>query len=62
LGPALDAEGLQRLTDALVDRMWRNIELASDFLRGEMLIDEAKAIELTGSQTRDSLLYLRVDR
>jgi hypothetical protein len=49
LGTALDAKDLQRLADALIDGMRRNIELARDFLGRKMLIDKAQAIELPGS-------------
>jgi hypothetical protein len=48
LSAPFDAEGLERLTDALIDGMRRDVELDRDFLGGQMLVDKAKAIELTG--------------
>jgi hypothetical protein len=57
LGPPLDAEDLQRLADALVDRMRRNVELRRDLLRIQMLVDEAETIKLSLRQPRDSLGY-----
>jgi hypothetical protein len=53
LSPAVDAQDLQCATDALVDGMWRNIELDRDFLGRQMLVDEAQAVELAGAQPRN---------
>jgi hypothetical protein len=55
LRASLDAEDLERLADALVDRVPRDSELGGDFLRAQMLVDEAKAIELAVGQPRDPL-------
>jgi hypothetical protein len=52
LGAPLDAEDLKRLSDALVDRVRRDAELGRDFLRAQVLVDEAQAIELAGRQFR----------
>jgi hypothetical protein len=49
LGTALDAKNLQRLADALIDGMRRNIELVRDFLGRQMFVNQAQAIELSGS-------------
>jgi len=54
LRTALDTEDRQRLANSLVDGMGRNPELGGDFLGAEMLVDEAKAIELGGGQFRDT--------
>jgi hypothetical protein len=43
----LDAEDRQRLADALVDRMGRDVKLDRDFLGIQMLIDEQETVELT---------------
>ncbi|HEX4801449.1 MAG TPA: hypothetical protein VFU91_09765 [Sphingomicrobium sp.] len=53
----VDTENLQRLPHALVDGVRRNPELRRDFLRAQMLIDETKAVELSGSQAGDPLLH-----
>jgi hypothetical protein len=52
LRPPIDAENLERLADALVDRVRRDAELGRDFLRAQVLVDEAQAIELAGRQFR----------
>ncbi|HVM23148.1 MAG TPA: hypothetical protein VM308_07615 [Sphingomicrobium sp.] len=57
LGAAVDTKDLQRLADALIDRMRRNVELARDFLRGQMLVDEQKAVELARTEPRHSLRH-----
>jgi hypothetical protein len=54
LRPPLDSEEGERLADALVDRVRRDMELGRDFLRGQMLVDEEEAIELTRGQSGDS--------
>ena len=51
----LDAENLERMANALVYGMRRNVELGGDFLRRQELVDEKEAIELGGSQAGDSL-------
>src|SRR4051812_30236869 len=53
LGTPFDAEDLQRLADSLVDGVWRDFELGGDLLGRPMLVDEAKAVELTGAQPFD---------
>jgi len=45
----LDAEDSQRLADALVDGMRRNVELRRDLLGIEMLVDEQETVELAGA-------------
>ena len=50
----LDAEGCQRLADALIYRMRRNMELGRDLLGAEMLIDEEEAIELGWTEAGDA--------
>jgi hypothetical protein len=55
LRPPLDSEDLKRLADALVDGMWRNLQLRGDFLGRQMLVDQAQAIELAGRQPRHAL-------
>jgi hypothetical protein len=51
LGPPLDAEDCQRLANALIDGVRRNVKLGGDFLRVEVLIDEEQAVELSGRQS-----------
>jgi hypothetical protein len=53
----VDTEDLKRLPHALIDGVWRNPEFGRDFLRAQMLIDETKAVELSGSQAGDPLLH-----
>ena len=50
LRAAFDAKRLQGITDALVDRVRRNVELRGDLFRTEMLVDEQEAVELSLSQ------------
>ena len=45
-----DAEHLQRLADALVDRMGGNAKLERDFLGRQMLVDQLEALPLTDCQ------------
>ncbi len=40
LSSPFNPENLERLTDALVDRVRRNVELGRNFLRIQMLVDE----------------------
>src|SRR6478736_5020036 len=54
LGPPLDTEDGQRLADALVDGMGRDIELGGDFLGRQMLVDQAQAIELARGQSSNA--------
>jgi hypothetical protein len=49
LRASLDAEGLERLADALVHRVRRDIELSRDFFRRQVLVHEAQTIELAGA-------------
>jgi hypothetical protein len=53
----LDSEGVQRLTNALVDRVGRNPELGGDLLGAQVLIDEPEAVELPGGQARNALRH-----
>lgn len=55
LGAALDAKDMERAADALVDRMRGNAEFNGDLLRGKMLVDEQKGIQLSGAQPRDKI-------
>jgi len=55
LRPPLDAEDVQRLTDTLIDRVRRDVELARDLFGRPMLVDEPEAIELAGRQSVDPL-------
>jgi hypothetical protein len=43
---------LERLANALVDRVGRNSELDRDLLGGQMLVDKQQAIELAAAETR----------
>jgi hypothetical protein len=60
LGPALDAEDVKRATDALVDCVRGDLQLGRDFLRRQMLVDEAEAIQLTRAQPSNTVCDLRV--
>ena len=62
LGAAFDAQDLQRLADALVDRVRRNLQLGRDFLGRKVLVDEAQAIELALAQLFDALLQFVIGR
>jgi hypothetical protein len=55
--PAFDAEDMQRLANALVDRVIGNAELGPDFLRVQVLVDEQEAIELAGGEPRHTFLH-----
>ena len=55
-----DAERLQGLTYALIDRMRRDVELDRNFLRRKMLIDKAQAIELPRGQARNARGHLLI--
>jgi len=55
LGTTLDTKDSERLANSLVDRVRRDSELGRDFLGAQMLIDEAKAVELTGREASDTL-------
>jgi hypothetical protein len=50
----LDPEDRERLADALVDGVRRNLELGSDFLGGKMLVDEEQAVQLAGGELGDA--------
>ena len=52
---SIDAEDLQRLPDPLINSVRRDVELGSDFLRGQELVNEPEAIKLAIRQTRDAL-------
>lgn len=54
LRPPLDAEDLQRLSNALVDGVWGDSQLCRDLLRAEVLVDQAQAFELPARQARDA--------
>jgi hypothetical protein len=45
-----DAQDRKRLSDTLVDRVRRYLELGRDFLGREVLADKAQAVELAGRQ------------
>ena len=62
LGAPFDTKRVQRLADALVDRMGRNFELGRDLFRRQMLVDEPQAIELAVGETRDPPAHLVLDR
>jgi hypothetical protein len=47
LAAALDPEDVERAPDALVHRMWGDMELVGDLLGGKMLVDQQQAIELS---------------
>src|SRR5690348_1082520 len=55
LRTARDSKDVERLADALIDRMRRDAELGGDFLRAEVLRDQTKAIELPFRQPRHAL-------
>jgi hypothetical protein len=55
LSAALHAQDCKRLADALVDRVRRNVELGRNLLGREVLVDEAKAVQLALAQARDAL-------
>jgi hypothetical protein len=61
LGAALDAQRLQRLANALIDRVGRNAEARGDLFRTQMLVDEAEAVELTGRQPCEAITRGAVD-
>jgi hypothetical protein len=54
LGPALHAEDLKGLADALIDRVGRDVKLDRDFLGRQMLVDEPQAVELPRTQPSDA--------
>jgi hypothetical protein len=56
LAPAY-AKDVQRLADALIDGVRRDLELGGDFLGRQMLIDEPEAVELPRAQARDKLSH-----
>jgi hypothetical protein len=62
LGAALDAEDRERLADALVDGVRRDMELGGDFLGREMLVDEQQAVELPRAQPCDALGHFILSR
>ncbi len=55
LRSAFDAENAERLADALIDRVRRDMELGRDLLGTEVLIDEQKTIKLAWAQPGDAL-------
>ncbi|HEX8936934.1 MAG TPA: hypothetical protein VF776_01595 [Sphingomicrobium sp.] len=55
LRAAFDAENRESLTDALINRVRRDMELGRDLLGTEVLIDEQETIKLAWAQPRDSL-------
>jgi len=59
----LDTKNSKGLADPLVDRVGRYFELARDFFRGQVLVDEEQAIELSGSKLGNPLgHYVRCAR
>lgn len=61
MSPPGHAQCLQGLTNALVHRVRRDIELDRDFLRGQMLRDKAQAVELPLGQLRHTIRNFRLD-
>jgi hypothetical protein len=57
LGTALDAEDLQCLANALIDRVRGDQQLSGNLFRGQMLVDKAQAIELPSRQARHALSH-----
>ena len=57
LGAALDAEDLEGLANALIDRVRGNPQLCGNLFRGKMLVDKAEAVELPGGEPRDTLSH-----
>jgi hypothetical protein len=55
LGAPFDTKDSKGLANALVDRVRRDVELGRDFLGGQKLVDEAKAVELAGRKPGDAL-------
>src|SRR5690348_4703140 len=53
--PAVHAKDAERLPDPLVHGVRGNVELGRDFLRRQMLVHEAQAVELPRAQARDEL-------
>lgn len=64
LRATFDAERLESETNALIDRMRRDVELGGDLFRRKVLVDEEKAIELALGELRDSLsqFFVRIAR
>jgi hypothetical protein len=62
LGTPLYSQDLQRLADALVDRVRRNAELCGNLLGAEVVIDKAQAVELTARQPRDARGHIVIRR
>jgi hypothetical protein len=54
LGPPLDAEDRERLADPLVDGVRRDLEFGGDFLGRQELVDQQQAVQLAGSEARNS--------
>src|SRR6476469_1376026 len=62
LRAAFDAEGRDRLADALVDRVRGNPQLAGDLFRIQMLVDEPQAVELPRRQPSYPACYFALVR
>jgi hypothetical protein len=58
LGAPLDAQGLEREADALVDRVRRDFELGRNLFRRKVLVDEQQAVELAPGELGDSLRHV----
>jgi hypothetical protein len=54
LGAALDSKDVQRAANALIDRVRRDVQLGSDFLGRQVLVDQAQAIELARAKAGDA--------
>jgi len=61
LRSAGNAEDVQSLPDPLIHGVRRDSELDRDFLRREVLADEAQAIELAFGQLRHAHCHVRFD-
>jgi hypothetical protein len=51
----LDAKRGERLANALIDGVRRDVQFGRDFLGAEVLIDEEKAVELALGKSGDAL-------
>jgi len=62
LATALNAEDVERAANALIDSVWRDIELRRNFLGRQVLIDQPQAIELAVAQPRDARYHIGLRR
>ncbi len=54
------AQNLQRLSDALVDSVWGNSQLCSNFLGRMVLVNHQQAVELPLGQFRNRIIGIRI--